>query len=114
MASGRKVIIMVDKKNNRYATMAVIASELEAIKGVMVEIKQVALATSEHVSKAMNDINVHTEMIKAVDIKAERALLKAQEAKKIADGHLRWVITLVIGNLVMYAGLILLITTRFN
>ena len=84
-------------------TLAVLDNKLENIIGDVKELKGGVKTTNGHLAKAVIDIAKHEEQIKAVDKKAELAYIKAKCAESVSKGYLKWIITIVLGNLLMFA-----------
>ena len=84
-------------------TLAVLDNKLVNLQEDMDEVKDGVHETNGHVAQAVLDIARHEEQIKAADKKAEQAYIKAKCAEQVSRGYLKWIITIVLGNLLMFA-----------
>ena len=103
-----------DEKELKLAgDIATIIEKISATEKNVVAIYKQTKATNGHVAKSINDINIQAGQIKAVEIKADNAVSIATEAKKSASSSVRWVVSFIFGNLVLYASIMLyLINTQ--
>jgi len=86
--------------------IATITNDVKNIKDDIREIKTNIKTTNGNVARCINDINIHNERIKAIGKRAQQADETACKAERTSASYFKWIVSIVLGNLLCYATII--------